>query len=120
MVWSPAARRLFRGLAAFLLSGTAVVAFGQAAPPESDNAMVPERAAEPSAQGARPPVRPTRPLTPAEREAFRRLGEEQRQALSAPREVRPAPSQGGALNARERRRLREQLREEHERSRRRG
>ncbi len=58
-----------------------------------------------------------RSLTPEQRESIRRLSEEQRRALINRVPVRPgeAPAPAGRLSLEERRQLRAQIREEHER-----
>ncbi len=71
--------------------------------------------------GAVPPRGYWRYLSPAEREAIRRLSQEQRQALVNPLAPRAppllpgVPPPGGRLSPEERRQLRDQIREEHER-----
>jgi hypothetical protein len=61
-----------------------------------------------------------RNLSPAQRDAIRRLSQEERDALAAGSNARPGgPLPPGArLSAQERRQLREQIRQEHERRRR--
>ncbi len=77
-------------------------------------AAAPEIPAEP---GGEAPRGPWRDLSPAQRQAIRQLSREQREALAA----RPGGRHGGAappgarLSARERRELRDVIREEHER-----
>ncbi len=58
-----------------------------------------------------------RNLSPEQRDAIRRLSQEERQALINRNRGRngEAPAPGGRLSAEERRQLREQIREEHER-----
>lgn len=58
-----------------------------------------------------------RNLSPEQREAIRRLSQEERQALANRNRNRndEAPAPGGRLSIEERRQLREQIREEHER-----
>lgn len=58
-----------------------------------------------------------RNLTPEQRDAIRRLSQEERQALANRRTARTGepPQPGARLSAEERRQLRDQIREEHER-----
>jgi len=81
-------------------------------PPSSAGAAEGQR--EPGAEGRRGNWRN---LSPEQREAIRRLSQEERQALANRNRSRngEAPAPGGRLSVEERRQLRAQIREEHER-----
>jgi len=114
-------------LCGVLLSGPIPSAWGRAAVPPA-----PQRSLEPQRDGEQAPEAPRTPrgdpqrdsargnsrsLSPAQREAIRRLSQEQREALAGRPPGRPegGPAPGMRLSPQERRQLREQIREEHER-----
>jgi len=124
--------RLGSALAALcgvLFSGLITSAWGRAGlppPPAAENSAEPQRQidrapeAPRSLRGAPPRDVPRgnwRNLSPEQRDAIRRLSQEEREALANHPPGRPGagPPPGARLSPQERRQLREQIREEHER-----
>lgn len=118
--------RLLSAVTAFcalLCSGLITAAWGRAGVPPLPPA--PESPSEPQRDADRLPEAPQRDfprgnwrnLSPAQREAIRRLSQEERQALGTRPPGRPGANAppGTRLSPRERRQLRDQIREEHER-----
>jgi hypothetical protein len=101
-------------LFAVLCAGLSAAARGQPGVPLPPAPPVLPAPHEPSADARR---EYWRSLTPEQRESIRRLSQEQRQALINRAPVRPgeAPAPAGRLSLEERRQLRAQIREEHER-----
>jgi len=116
-------------LCGVLLSGLISSAWGRAAlppPPGLEGASEPPREADRGSEAPRSlrgdpqrdfPRGTWRNLSPAQREAIRRLSQEERDALATrpPGRQGPGSLPGMRLSPQERRQLREQIREEHER-----
>jgi hypothetical protein len=105
------------GLAQAQEEGAISPANPPANPPAISPAISPANPPAANAPANASPAGPrgARALSPADREALRQLGEEQRKAMNGGQGARsPGPALPG-MTPLERRRLREQLREEHER-----
>jgi len=98
-----------------LCAGLTAAAWGQPAVPPPSGAPPAMEAPRDSYSEARREY--WRNLSPEQREAIRRLSQEERQALIHRGQPRPgeAPLPAGRLSREERRQLRAQIREEHER-----